>query len=87
VDHGGDLAGVRLHRKMSGVEKADDRLGQVPFERFGARGQEERIIFVLHGKEGRLVEVELHLVRSGAREVEVVGRVTVRRDRCRVRDA
>ena len=81
-----------LQRKVTGVEQAHYRVGNVALERFRSRGQKERIVLAPDRQERRLVrleillkcrvqrditlvvteEIELHLVRSGAREVEVI---------------
>lgn len=39
-----NVAGVGLQREMSGIEEAHARFGDIAFERFGARGQEKRIV-------------------------------------------
>src|SRR5277367_6429859 len=44
ADLGRDLSAMSLKRKVSGVEKADDRPRYVPFERFGSDRQKERIV-------------------------------------------
>ena len=60
-DLGRDLAGMRLERKMSGVEQAHPRAGYVARVRLGARRQEERIVLAPHRQQRRLVLAEIGL--------------------------
>src|SRR5437868_6134297 len=64
-----DLGGVRLQRKMAGVEEADDRVGNVALERLGAGWQEERVVLAPSGEEPRLVPAEVILESRVERDV------------------
>jgi hypothetical protein len=44
ADGGCDLGCVRLQCEMAGVQKADDPVWDVPFERLCARWQKERVV-------------------------------------------
>jgi hypothetical protein len=44
VDGGCDLWSVGLQCEMASVQKADDPIGNVPFERLSAHRQEERVV-------------------------------------------
>src|SRR6266545_6334887 len=37
-----DLSGMRFKREVSGIEEADDRIGNVALERFGRAGRTDR---------------------------------------------
>src|SRR5262245_33491136 len=93
-----DLSGMCFQREVSGIEEADDRIGNVALELFRTRRQEERIVLAPYREERRLAgaevilegrverdvtlvvaeQVQLDLIGTGARQIEVVQRLTVR---------
>jgi hypothetical protein len=69
TDGRSNLRGVRLERKMPGVEEAHDRVGDVALERLSALRQEEWVVLPPHRKEGRLVGAEILLERRVQRDI------------------
>ena len=56
-----DFGAVRLQREVTGVEKADLRLGNVAPEGLGAWRQEKRIILAPNGEKRRAMLTEVRL--------------------------
>src|SRR5215475_163633 len=103
-DRDRDLLAMRFQCEMAGVEEADDRTGDVAFERLGTWREEERIVPAPERQEGWVVrsevlleggvqrdvalvvaeQVQLDFIRTGTGQVEVVERIAIGRDRCRV---
>src|SRR4051812_8049499 len=54
-----DFSGVRLQREVPGVEEADIGVRNIALERFGSRGQEERIVLAPHRQQRRLAISEI----------------------------
>ena len=67
-----DLGSMRLQREMTGVEKADLRLGNVAPEPLGAWRKEERIVLAPHRQKRRLVRAEVVLERGVQCDVALV---------------
>ena len=61
-----------LQCKMAGVEEADDRIGIVALEGFGAGRQEEGIVLAPDRQERRLVAPEILLEGRLERDVALV---------------
>src|SRR4029077_18993684 len=72
ADRSGDLGGMRLQREMAGIEEADDRVRDIPFERLGARRQEERIVLAPYRQERRLTGAKIPLEGRIQRDVALV---------------
>src|SRR5271166_402751 len=72
ADGGRDLGRVGLQREMAGVKEADHGVGDIAFERLGARRQEERIVPAPHCEERRPVVAEVLLEGRIERDVALV---------------
>ena len=59
-----DVGGVGLQGEVTGVEEADDRVGNIALEGLGARRQEERVVLTPHREQWGPVRAEV-LVEFG----------------------
>ena len=72
ANFGRDLRCVRFEGEVSGIEKADNGVWNVAFERLRAGRQKEGIVLAPYGEEARLVSTEIGLEGRIERDIALV---------------